>query len=95
MKQQKYPYELKKQVVELYFEGESAPEITSKFNLSNRRRVYDWVNIVKEHGYTALENGIPKVKHEVDVKDAGLKEENTRLKLENEYLKKLLDLQRG
>lgn len=91
----RYPYELKKEVVELYFEGESATELTEKFNISNRRRIYDWVAIVREHGYTALERGVPKTTDEIESQETTLKEENTRLKLENEYLKKLLDLKRG
>lgn len=95
MKNKKYPYELKKQVVELFFEGKSAIELTGKFNLNNRRRIYDWVAIVREHGYTALEYGVPKSESENSNEDRMLKEENTRLKLENEYLKKLLDLKRG
>ena len=60
MKQMKYPYELKKQVVELFFEGESVPELTKRFSIKSRRRIYDWVAIVREHGYTALEYGVPK-----------------------------------
>ena len=94
-KRRKYPYELKKQVVELYFEGESPTELTKQFNIGNRRRIHEWVSIVKQHGYSALECGVPKSKSDVDPQVDALKEENTRLKLENEYLKKLLELKRG
>lgn len=88
MKKKKYPYELKKQVVELYFEGESAVDLREKFNIRNRRRIYEWVATVREHGYTALEFGVPMNKSESELADNTLKEENTRLKLENEYLKR-------
>ena len=94
MKQMKYPYELKKQVVELFFEGESVPELTKRFSIKSRRRIYDWVAIVREHGYTALEYGVPKTTNEKDRETSDLKKENARLKLENEYLKKVLDLRR-
>src|SRR5699024_12130733 len=93
-KLRKYPYELKKQVVELYFEGESAVELTEKINIRNRRRIYDWVAIVREHGFTALEHGVPKNESEIELEDNTLREENTRLKLENKYLKKLLEMKR-
>ena len=51
----KYPYELKKQVVELFFEGESVPELTKRFSIKSRRRIYDWVAIVREHWNTAYQ----------------------------------------
>lgn len=97
MKNKKYPYELKKQVVELYYEGESAINLTERFDLSNRRRVYEWTTIVREHGYSALEYGIPKERDtgEGEADETILRKEVSRLKLENEYLKKLLDLKRG
>jgi len=94
-KNKKYPYELKKEVVELYFEGESAVDLTEKFNISNRRRVQEWMTIVRKHGYVALERGVPKTTDESESEESSIKEENTRLKLENAYLKKLLDLKRG
>lgn len=90
----RYPYELKRQAVELYFEGESAPTVQEKFKINNVRRVFEWVEIVRKFGYSALEYGVPKTARE-DLEKNELREENTRLKLENELLKKLVDLKRG
>jgi len=90
----KYPYELKKQVVELFFEGESAADLTEKFEISNSRRIYDWTKIVREHGYKGLEYGVSRISND-SKEDVSLAVENNRLRLENEYLKKLLDLKRG
>lgn len=95
-KKQTYSFDLKKQVVEMYLEGTSVIDLTDKFNLGNRRRVYEWVDKVRTGGYEALKdlrgiNSKGKSKKEKE----SLEEENERLKLENEYLKKLLDLKRG
>jgi transposase-like protein len=87
----RYTFELKKQAVELYFEGYTAKEIVDRLDLGNVRRVYQWVTLVKEaNTFDVLlpNKGLPRVK-----KDA-LKEENERLKLENLYLKKLLALRK-
>jgi transposase-like protein len=86
----KYSYDLKKQVVEKYFEGYSVPDLVQEFDIKNRRRVYEWIHKVKQGGYEALYDGRrlkTKKNHQIT--------EIERLKLENEYLKKLLELQRG
>ena len=45
-----YTFELKKQVVELYMEGHTAIELAEKYEIADRRRIYEWVNKVKETG---------------------------------------------
>jgi len=91
----KYPVELKQQAVESYLEGHSVSEIVSKFDIKNPRRIYDWVARVKECGYEGLNDR--RGLHRIGTKknEDTLEEKYMRLKLENEYLKKLLDLQRG
>lgn len=91
-----YPYELKKEVVELYFEGHSVLDLVEKYEIKNRRRVYDWVKKVKEFGYVGLsdQRGINS-KGKKKKEESSLEEQLEKVKLENEYLKKLLDLKRG
>ncbi|MFA9560692.1 helix-turn-helix domain-containing protein [Evansella sp. AB-rgal1] len=91
-----YPYEVKKQIVEMYFEGHSVTDLVEQFEVRDRRRIYDWIEKAREEGYRALEDGrglrsTGKKKKE----EQSLEEEYEKLKLENEYLKKLLDLKRG
>ena len=95
-KNKRYTYEFKKRMVELYYEGESAQELAEKYDIPNRRRVQEWVQIVRENGYESLQYGKPKSNNHKDsaVKQS-LQKENARLKLENEYLKKLVKLKRG
>lgn len=90
-----YTYELKKKVVELYFEGNTSQELADAYDIANRRRVSEWVKIVREHGYDALKFGIPKDDRlEEKIKNQKLRKEIERLKLENEYLKKRIKLER-
>ncbi|TCP16200.1 helix-turn-helix protein [Scopulibacillus darangshiensis] len=92
----KYPYDLKKQVVEMYLEGHPLNELVEKFDLGNVRRVYEWAKRVREGGYKALndQRGL-KSKGKRRKNGETPEEEIERLKLENQYLKKLLDLKRG
>lgn len=88
----KYSYDLKKQVVEKFFEGYGVPELMEEFQIK-KRTVYDWITKVKEGGYEALydNRGMKNRKTEKE----SYMTEIERLRLENEYLKKLLDLKRG
>jgi len=54
----KYPYELDTQVVESFFEGESAIDLTEKFEVSNRRRIYDWVKMLENMVIRHLKMGL-------------------------------------
>jgi len=95
-KPKQYPYELKKQVAEEYLEGNPTSELVKKFDLSNRRRVTEWVNIVREQGYQGLEDQRGKKSKGKSKKEEKSLEEKYELAcLEIEYLKKLLHLQRG
>ena len=95
-KKQYYPFEMKKKVVELYFEGHSATDLAKRFDLTSRKRVTDWVSKVRKAGTMDALNdtrglsnkGITRKKKE------SMLEENERLKLEILYLKKLIDLKR-
>lgn len=81
----------------MYLEGYTGSEVAKKLDIANRRRVLEWVQQVKtDGGFKALDdkrglksNG-KKAKNE-----STLEEKYVKLKLENKYLKKLLDLKRG
>lgn len=80
----------------MYFEGYMVTELVKKFDIKNRRRVYEWVAKVRELGYDGLydargarSTGKKKKEHQT------IEEKYKRLELENLYLKKLLDLKRG
>lgn len=92
----KYTYDMKKKVVNMYYEGHSVSDLVIRFDISNRRRINDWVQKVREGGYDALKDrrGV-KSKGRPQKDGLTLKEENERLRLEVMYLKKLIDLQRG
>ncbi|WP_449623208.1 transposase [Robertmurraya sp. Marseille-Q9965] len=96
MEKRKYPYDLKKQIVELYMEGHSSVELAKKYDISNYKRINEWVRKVREGGFKALEDTRGrKSKGKSSKTEATLEEKYEKLKLENEYLKKLLDLKRG
>ena len=91
---QYYDFQMKKEVVELYFEGYSAVELTERFKLGNRRRVSEWAKKVRDAGtMEALKDtrGLAN-KGRTKKKKETIEEENERLKLENLYLKKLIEL---
>lgn len=95
-KKRKYPYELKKQIVEEYLEGNPASELEEKFEVGNRRRITEWAKIVREQGYQGLEDQRGKKSKGKSKKEEKSLEEKYELAcLEIEYLKKLLHLQRG
>lgn len=94
--QKSYPVELKKQVVEMYFEGYSISDLVKKFDIASNRTVNNWVAKVRKYGFEALNDtrglhSTGKKKKE----EKTIEEKYELLKLENEYLKKLLDLKRG
>lgn len=93
---QRYSYDLKKQMVELYLEGDSASSLADKYGIGDYRRINHWVRMVREGGYKALEDrrGLYS-KGKRKKNEMTIEEKYERLKLENEYLKKLLDLKRG
>ncbi|WP_453990198.1 helix-turn-helix domain-containing protein [Bacillus nitroreducens] len=93
--QNNYSYDLKKQVVEMFLEGHSAAELAKKFEIKNQRRVYDWVEKVRAEGYSALNDARGTNSQGKSKKAKTLEEKYELLKLENEYLKKLLRLKRG
>lgn len=97
MAHRKYTYELKKEIVEQYFEGYTGEQLAEKYNLSHRSRVYDWVKEVREAGtMDVLQPHKGRVKEKLTKeKKLTLAEENERLRLENMYLKKLLELRKG
>lgn len=95
-KLRKYPYETKKQIVELFLEGHSAKDLAEQYDIRNSRRVTEWVNKARGSGFEALEDSRgAHSKGKKRKEEKSLEEENERLQLEVEYLKKLLDLKRG
>lgn len=89
-----YSYELKKKAVELYLEGHPAVKIAEEHGIKNRRRITEWVNIVRTTGdYQSLHsqrghaNAGKERAHEMTHE-----EEKARLRLEIHYLKKLIEL---
>lgn len=95
-KKQKYSYDQRKQVVEKYLQGELVENLVEEFQLSNRAMVYDWVKKVRANGYAALNDrrGLHN-KGKKNKEEPTLQEKYDRVCLENQYLKKLLDLKRG
>lgn len=90
-----YTYEVKKKAVELFFEGHPPEYIMEKFEIKNRRSVYEWVEKVRnENSFDALldKRGLSNKDRK---KKETVEEEIERLKLENLYLKKLLQLRKG
>lgn len=91
-----YAYDIKKRVVEKYFEGSTVIKLVEEFDITNRRTIYEWIDKVRTEGYDGLYDtrGTKRVSQEKskeESKDARI----NRLELENLYLKKLLDLKRG
>lgn len=89
-----YGFELKKEVVELYLEGHSAVDLTKRFELSNRRRVSEWVKQVREAGTLEVlrdTRGLAN-KGRTKASNESMEEEIDRLNLEVLYLKKLIEL---
>ena len=94
-KKRNYTFEEKKEVVELFFEGHKASVLTKRFNISNRRRIYEWAKIVQDtKSFESLRDTRGQM-NKGRIKQEDLAEENERLKLEILYLKKLLQLKRG
>ena len=96
VKHKKYSFETKKKAVELYFEGQSAITIAKENNISSDRRVLAWSKKVRDaNSFEVLRDTRGKRKREVINQRQTLEEENERLRIENLYLKKLLDLRKG
>ena len=91
-----YSYQFKKQMVELYMEGYTATELARKYDISNRRRIHEWVNKVKQAGTMEVLKDTRGLANKGKTKELKLSMEKQmeRLKLENAYLKKLLELKR-
>lgn len=95
-KHKKYSFEIKKKAVELYFEGQSAITIAKENNISSDRRVLAWSKKVREaNSFEVLRDTRGRRKQPVKNQKETLEEENERLRIENLYLKKLLDLRKG
>lgn len=89
-----YSYELKKKAVELYMEGQPAAKIAEEYGIKNRRRVTEWVEIVRRTGdYNSLhsQRGHANAGKE-RIHEMTHEEEKARLRLEIHYLKKLIEL---
>ena len=89
-----YSFEIKKEIVGLYFEGHSAVDLAKRFELSDRRRVLEWAKKVREAGTLEVlrdARGLANKGRNKESKET-LEEEVARLKLEVMYLKKLINL---
>lgn len=91
-----YSYDIKAQAVEMFLEGHPLEDILNKYEIRHKRRVYDWVNKVKKYGYKALNDQRGK-KSQGKTKTESLtyKEAYERKCMENDLLKKLINLERG
>lgn len=90
-----YSEETKREVVERFLEGHRAVDLQEEFGIKNRRRIYDWVHKVKDANSLEALKDTRGVSNKGRKKEVSLAKENEQLKLENLYLKKLLDLKRG
>lgn len=93
-KKRTYSFELKKQVVELYFEGQSAAKLAEEYDIRDRRSVLDWVERVRKSGTFDLLQDRRGHENAGKTRESSLpmEEENERLRMEIHYLKKLIDL---
>lgn len=98
-----YSWEFKRSIVARFLAGESARQLAAEFNFSSVDIVYSWVRVWRLAGDEGLRpkrrGRKPKTliasldqEGSARVVDAALIEENTRLKAEVAYLKKLRDL---
>ncbi|MBM7676980.1 helix-turn-helix domain-containing protein [Gracilibacillus alcaliphilus] len=97
-----YSYEMKKQVVEKYFEGHAIRDLVQAYPISDERVARRWVQKVREGGYEALmrkgqtarkrrkENLEKKAKKKELTKDEIIEHQALQIEL----LKKLLELER-
>lgn len=96
--QKRYSYELKKTVVEKYFQGYAMRDLAKEYNISSPRVARRWVNKVREGGFDALKDkrGIKSIGKQIrkPSEEETKNEIIERQALEIEYLKKLLELER-
>lgn len=97
MVRKKYTFEEKKAIVESFFEGQSADELAGENGIGHRSLIHTWVRAVREANTfdVLLPNQGRTVVKVSKQKKVSLEEELERVKLENLYLKKLLDLRKG
>lgn len=94
---QQYPFEVKKEVVNRFFAGETRMDLAKEFDLSSDQLVKDWVAKWRTGGDEALKpqpKGRPKgsARPAPLTEEDKLRRENEKLRAENAYLKKLRDL---
>ena len=98
-KNMSYSFDIKLKAVKMYLEeGIGSPTIARELNLSSNKRVLLWVKRYNEFGEDGLRErrgttrGLQKGRPRK--RELSLEEENQRLKVEVEFLKKLLILER-
>lgn len=94
-KPRNYTFEEKKEVVELFFEGYTIEELMERFDISNRRRIYEWSKNVRDANSFEVLRDRRGLMNKGRKKKESIEEENERLKLEVLYLKKLIRLREG
>ena len=94
-----YSFEIKLKAVKMYLEeGIGSNRIAKELNLSSNKKVILWVKRYNEFGKGGLRErrgttrGLQKGRHRK--RELSLEEENQMLKVEVEFLKKLLILER-
>lgn len=98
-----YSWEFKRSIVARFLADESATQLAAEFNFSSVDIVYSWVRVWRLAGDEGLRPkrrgrkpktliASPDSERSATVPDAALIEENTRLKAEVAYLKKIRDL---
>lgn len=84
---QYYPFSLKAEAVQLYLKGLTHRQITEQLNISDPQRVKKWMRIYRERGIDGLKDGRGNPKPVTEVQ-----QKIQRLELENEVLKKWLQI---
>jgi len=94
-KNKHYDEALKLEVVKRYLAGESTSLLVKEYEISDAKRIYLWVKKYQKgetlgevRGKSSLQTGV--IKGRKRKKEESIEEENTRLRMENEILKKLL-----
>ncbi|MDV6379515.1 hypothetical protein ORD22_15035, partial [Sporosarcina sp. GW1-11] len=79
---------------ELYFEGHAAKRLAEEHGIKNRRRILEWVEIVRRTGtFDSLKDRRGHANAgQSRTRTLPLEKENERLRMEIHYLKKLMEL---
>jgi len=88
----RYSKEFKLEVVQSYLSGETGgyQETSKLYNLSDKKTLRNWVSLYRQHGESGLDSKLRRMLHRKP-KPENASSEMLRLRIENEYLRKVLE----